>query len=89
MHSGSSEEIDQKCDGIDGRYDENGIMKVKFKGFLKNEQMVDASSICRCRPMEKECEKCFVEKEANYYFFNKKTNQIMTIPTSMMLKVHE
>ena len=62
-------------------------MEVNFKGFLKNEQMVDASNICRCKPVDKECEKCFVQKDGNYYFFNKKTNQIMTIPVNMMLKV--
>jgi hypothetical protein len=62
---------------------------VKFKGFLKGEQMIDSSGICRCKPKDNECEKCFIQKDGSYYFFNRKTNSIMEIPIKMMLNIDE
>lgn len=62
-------------------------MTINFKGILRNEEVVDASSICKCRPIDKECEKCFSQKDGNYYFFNKKTRSIVLTPTRMMLAV--
>lgn len=64
-------------------------MEVKFKGILKDEEIVDASTICKCRPMNKLCQRCFIQKDENYYFFNTKNNQIVAIPTKMMLSVEE
>ena len=39
--------------------------------------------------MNKLCQRCFIQKDENYYFFNTKNNQIVAIPTKMMLSVEE
>ena len=51
--------------------------------------MIDSSGICRCKPKDNECEKCFIQKDGSYYFFNRKTNSIMEIPIKMMLNIDE
>ena len=64
-------------------------MEIKYKGILKNEEMADASTICRCKPLNKMCQKCFIQKDDNFYFFNTKINQIVSIPSKMMLATDE
>lgn len=82
--SEGSEEIERRCDELMGV--DNNIIEVNFKGLLKNEYLDDASTICKCKIYDKNCEKCFVEKENNYYFFNKKTNRIINIPAKLLFK---
>ena len=60
------------------------IIEINFKGILKNEFIDDASTICLCKDYSKHCEKCFKEKQGNYYFFNKKTNRIILIEKAML-----
>ncbi len=56
----------------------------RFKGLLKSEELDDASTICKCRVYNKSCEKCFLLREGNAYFFNRKTNRIVSIPSALM-----
>ena len=64
-----------------------GSIEVNFKGLLKNEYLEDASTICRCKMYDKNCERCWVEREGSFHFFNRKTHRIVAIPSGLLLRV--
>lgn len=39
---------------------EDDVIVVNFKGLLKNEYLDDASTICKCKIYNKNCENCFL-----------------------------
>lgn len=64
-------------------------IEVVFKGLLKNECLEDASTICRCKIYDKHCERCWIERDGGYHFYNRKTSRIVAIPRNLLLRVSE